>query len=194
MNRVRSSGVPSDDQTPGAISIDIATARDAIQLAAMRAAIARDMTRQYGEGGWSAIPGKATVLRQVRASRVLVARVANDIVGTVRLISANSPGFDSSAFTPVSSALYVLGLAVAPAARLLGVGRRLMDAAKAAVPAWPADALWLDAYDGAAGAGPFYRRCGFREVGRSMFNGVPLIYFEWLPASDGARPALATPP
>ena len=167
------------------ISIDIATVRDAIHLAAMRAAIAREMTREYGEGGWSAIPGKATVLRQIRASRVYVARQANDIVGTVRLTSANSAAFDASAFTPVSSALYVLGLAVAPAARRLGVGRRLMDAAQAALPAWPADALWLDTYDGAAGAGPFYRRCGFREVGRTTLNGVPLIYFEWLPASEG---------
>jgi ribosomal protein S18 acetylase RimI-like enzyme len=160
-------------------------AQDASQLVALRATVARDMNRQHGEGGWSAIPGKATVLRQIRASRVFVARLANDIVGTVRLTPAKSLVFDSSGFTPVSSALYVLGLAVAPAARHLGVGRRLMDAAKAAVPAWPADALWLDAYDSAVGAGPFYRRCGFREVRRATFNGVSLIYFEWLPASEG---------
>jgi ribosomal protein S18 acetylase RimI-like enzyme len=173
--------------------MDVATARDASRLAALRAAVARDMTRQHGDGGWSVIPGKATVLRQIKASRVLIARMAEEIVGTVRLMPANSSVFDTSAFTPVSSALYVFGLAVAPAARHLGVGRRLMDAAKAAVPAWPADALWLDAYDSAAGAGPFYRRCGFREVRRAMFNGVPLIYFEWLAAvecsgaSGGAR-------
>jgi len=167
------------------ISIGVATARDASPLAALRAAVARDMKRQHGEGGWSAIPGKATVLRQIRASRVLVARASDEIVGTVRLTSANSAAFDSSAFTPVASALYVLGLAVAPTARHRGIGRRLMDAAKAAARAWPVEALWLDAYDGAAGAGPFYRRCGFREVGRTTFDGVPLIYLEWLTASQG---------
>lgn len=174
----------AEDRTSSDISIVVATARDARPLAALRAAVAQEMTRQHGEGGWSVIPGKATVLRQIRASRVLVARVANEIVGTVRLTSAKLWAFDSSAFAPVSSALYVLGLAVAPSARNLGIGRRLMDAAKAAVPAWPADALWLDAYDGAAGAGPFYRRCGFHEVGRTTFDGVPLIYFEWLPARE----------
>ena len=172
------------ERTLGEISIGVATTQDASQVAALRDAVARDMNRQHGEGGWSAIPGTATVLRQLRASRVLIARLASDIVGTVRLTPAKSIVFDSSAFTPVSTALYVLGLAVAPAARHLGVGRRLMDAAKAAAPAWPADALWLDAYDSAVGAGPFYRRCGFREVRRDTFNGVPLIYFEWLVASE----------
>lgn len=143
------------------------------------------MTRQFGEGDWSAIPGKATVLKQIRASRVLVARLEDEIVGTVRLTSANLGVIDTSAFTPVSSALYVLGLAVAPRARHLGVGRRLMEAAKAAVTGWPAEALWLDAYDNAAGVGSFYRQCGFREVGRTRFNGLPLIWFEWLaPGTD----------
>jgi GNAT superfamily N-acetyltransferase len=172
------------DRSPGEISIRVATAQDASGLAALRAVIARDMTAQHGDGGWSVIPGKATVMRQIRASHVLIARVADEIVGTVRLMPANSRAFDSSAFTPVMLALYVFGLAVAPSSRHLGVGRRLMDAAKAALAAWPAGALWLDAYDGAAGAGPFYRRCGFREVRRGSFNGVPLIYFEWLPASE----------
>jgi hypothetical protein len=46
--------------------------------------------------------------------------------------------------------------------------------------AWPSDALRLDAYDHAAGAGPFYATCGFREVGRVTYRGVPLIYFELL--------------
>jgi len=36
----------------------------------------------------------------------------------------------------------------------------------------------LDAYDGAAGAGRFYAKCGFLEVGRKIYRGVPLVYFE----------------
>ena len=56
-----------------------------------------------------------------------------------------------------------------------------MQAAKESVRSWPADAVWLDAYDDAAGAGGFYKRCGFREVARTRFAQVPLIYFEWLP-------------
>jgi GNAT superfamily N-acetyltransferase len=61
-----------------------------------------------------------------------------------------------------------------------GVGRRLLEEAKIVAAAWPCDAIRLDAYDAAAGAGPFYAKCGFREVGRMTYRGVPLIYFELL--------------
>lgn len=44
----------------------------------------------------------------------------------------------------------------------------------------PADAICLDAYDAAAGAGPFYAKCGFREVGRASYRGTPLVYYEML--------------
>jgi hypothetical protein len=35
-------------------------------------------------------------------------------------------------------------------------------------------------FDGEAGAGAFYAKCGFREVGRVVYRNVPLIYFEML--------------
>ena len=43
-----------------------------------------------------------------------------------------------------------------------------------------ADAIRLDAYDAEAGAGEFYVKCGFREVGRVAYRGVPLTYYERL--------------
>jgi hypothetical protein len=46
--------------------------------------------------------------------------------------------------------------------------------------AWPADALRTSAYNGAAGAGPFYARCGFHEVGRVTYRKVPIIFFEMI--------------
>jgi GNAT superfamily N-acetyltransferase len=55
-----------------------------------------------------------------------------------------------------------------------------MEEAKAVARAWPADAIRLDAYDHEAGAGEFYRKCGFKEVGRVTYRGVPLVYFELL--------------
>src|SRR5690348_17830182 len=48
---------------------------------------------------------------------------------------------------------------------------RSLAAALEFCKAWPADALWLDAYDAPYGAGGFYRRCGFREVGRPSYRG-----------------------
>lgn len=53
-----------------------------------------------------------------------------------------------------------------------------MTEAERVAQEWPADAIRLDAYDAEAGAGDFYRKCGFREVGRVSYRGVPLIYFE----------------
>jgi hypothetical protein len=44
--------------------------------------------------------------------------------------------------------------------------------------AWPADAIRLDAFDAEAGAGCFYRKCGFREIARVTYKGAPLVYFE----------------
>ncbi|HEY1600831.1 MAG TPA: hypothetical protein VGG64_14580 [Pirellulales bacterium] len=45
---------------------------------------------------------------------------------------------------------------------------------------WPADAVRLDAYDASAGAGGFYSHCGFSEVGRPVYRGAPLVYYELL--------------
>jgi GNAT superfamily N-acetyltransferase len=165
---------------PEKISISKAKLGDARALAALRSAVARGMTRQYGEGHWSRCPSKAEVLRQLRASQVLVARRGTEIIGTVRLARAIPWAIDSSSFTPVESAIYVLGLAVAPECRGTGIGRRLMDAAKDSARSWRAQALWLDAYEHRAGAGPFYMKCGFKRVGSTKYREVPLVYFEWL--------------
>jgi predicted N-acetyltransferase YhbS len=160
------------------LSITAATATDVEPLAAMRAAVSRDMERRFGPGGWSAIASKAEVLKQLRASRVLVARLDDRIVGTVRLTIARTALFDASAFTPVATAVYLLGMAVAPEAQGRRVGARLLEAAKAAARAWPADAVWLDTDDHAAGAGSYYRARGFTEVGRMQLADRSLILFE----------------
>jgi hypothetical protein len=46
--------------------------------------------------------------------------------------------------------------------------------------AWPAGAVRTSAYDGAAGAGPFYAKCGFREMGRVTYRTIPMIFFEMI--------------
>jgi ribosomal protein S18 acetylase RimI-like enzyme len=161
-------------------TISVASRNDAAALAAMRSAVARGMTERFGHGHWSAYPSRAEVARQLRASLVLVARSGAQIIGTVRLVRALPGLFDAGAFTPVANPWYVLGLAVAPQCRGQGVGRELMDAAKEAARSRGADALWLDAYVHEAGAGPFYEKCGFRQVGRTQYREVPLNYYEWL--------------
>jgi ribosomal protein S18 acetylase RimI-like enzyme len=116
----------------------------------------------------------------VMTSRVLVARRGGEIVGTVRLQSKKPWAIDLSYFARVPKAVYLHDLAVAPDARGAGIGRRLVEEATLMARAWPSDAIRLDAYDHAAGAGRFYETCGFREVGRVRYRGVALIYFERL--------------
>jgi GNAT superfamily N-acetyltransferase len=169
--------------------------RDAQAIADLRGAVALDMTRLHGPGHWSSRPSRAEVMRQLRASHVLIARQDARIVGTVRLATANPLLFDSGSFTSVETAIYVLGLAVAPECRRQGIGRQIIEAAKDVARSRPAQALWLDAYDSEVGAGPFYSRCGFRRVGPSTFKAstfkastikantfkeVKLVYYEWL--------------
>ena len=57
-------------------------------------------------------------------------------------------------------------------------GALLLDEAVHQARAWPADAIRLDAFDANAGAGEFYAKCGFREVGRVIYRKNPLIYYE----------------
>jgi GNAT superfamily N-acetyltransferase len=71
-------------------------------------------------------------------------------------------------------------MAVAPPLQRKGIGRRCLEHAQQVAIAWPADALRLDAYDAEAGAGAFYARCGFTEVGRASYRSTPLAYFERL--------------
>ena len=44
----------------------------------------------------------------------------------------------------------------------------------------PVTAIRLDAWDSTAGAGPFYAKCGYREVARVVYHGNPLVYYERL--------------
>jgi predicted N-acetyltransferase YhbS len=172
--------VSSPNSLPSNLTITLANSDDVKALTTLRTAISQDMTERFGEGAWSMVPSKVVVVKQMRASRVLVARRDSKLVGTVRLATARQGAFDSSAFTPVTNALYVLGLAVAPGSRNLGIGRALMEASKEMARSSSTEALWLDAYDHAAGAGEFYSRCGFRRVGKTALNQPPLIYYEWL--------------
>jgi len=169
------------------ISISIASLSDARAIVALRTAVARGMAQDFGEGPWSVCPGDAEVAQQLFVSHVLVARRDAEIIGTVRLAPVTQSAIDATSFTPVATSLYVLGLAVARECRGMGVGRLLMDAAKDAARSRSANALWLDAYEHAAGAGLFYIKCGFRERGRTAHDGMPLTCYEWLETGEGGH-------
>jgi GNAT superfamily N-acetyltransferase len=151
---------------------------DAAAIAALRTAAADRLTDQYGHGHWSGAVTKKAVLRAVRSALVLVARSGRDVVGTLTLATKKPWAIDPKYFTKVDRPLYLTDMAVDPAVQRTGIGRQLLREAAAVARAWPADAIRLDSYDAAAGAGPFYAKCGLREVGRVRYRGTPLIYFE----------------
>ena len=86
--------------------------------------------------------------------------------------------------TPVAKAVYLHDVNVDPPLQRTGVGRDMIERAKRVAREWPVEAIRLDAYDGPSGGGPFYRKCGFTEVGRVVYRGVPLNYFEFLVSAD----------
>jgi GNAT superfamily N-acetyltransferase len=162
------------------VKLSKATSRDAVAIAKLRNAAAAHLTEVHGKGHWSGCVTERGVLFHLSFCRVLLARIDRKLAGTVSLQARKPWAIDTSYFTAVRRPLYLTSMAVAPKAQGKGVGRLLMEAAEAAARAWPAEAIRLDAYDHAAGASAFYAACGFREVGRTGYRGVPLVYFERL--------------
>jgi len=156
----------------------LATPDDAAAIAAVRVAAADRLTRDFGDGHWSAHTNEASVLRDMKASRVLAMRADDRIVGTLTLQTKRPWAIDVLYFTPCKKALYLINMAVAPDHQRLGIGRALLDEALRVARSFPADAIRLDAYQDPAGAGPFYRKCGYTQVGGATYRGVPLLYFE----------------
>jgi GNAT superfamily N-acetyltransferase len=163
--------------------VSVAVPSDASALAELHNEVAELLTREHGKGHWSSRTSEKGVLWSLRISRVYVARSRGKrgrIVATFGLQVRKPWAIDVSYFTPVPRPLYLVGLAVAPRLQSRGLGRRLLAAAVAEAKAWPADAIRLDAYDTAAGAGSFYASAGFRERGRVEYKGTALRYFEML--------------
>jgi GNAT superfamily N-acetyltransferase len=158
----------------------LATEDDVPALAALRATVATHLTRAHGRGHWSSVGTEAGMARTVRSTRVLVARNGGRITGMLTLATRKPWAIDTAYFTPVDRPLYLVNMAVDPISHGHGVGRRLLDEAAIIARSVPAQSIRLDAYDAPAGAGPFYAKCGYREVGRVTYRNTPLIYYERL--------------
>lgn len=160
------------------LSFTIADEPDAEEIADLRTRVASEMTRRHGRGHWSTPATASAVLSGIRTSRVVNARDAGRLVGTLRLTPRKPWAIDLSYFADAARPVYLLDMAVEPLRQRQGIGRGLLAAAEQVVRDWAGDAIRLDAYDSAAGAGPFYARCGYRDVGHVVYRGVALIYFE----------------
>jgi len=161
-------------------AIEAAGLDDAGAIAALQTRVAERLTDQHGIGHWSAAVTSQSVARAIQSSTVLVGRDGGAIVSTLRLVSKKPWAIDPAYFTRVRHPIYLLSMAVEPARQRAGLGRLMLEEAAAVGRRWPGDAIRLDAYNHPAGAGPFYAKCGYREVGRATYRGVPLSYYEML--------------
>ena len=155
-----------------------ATPAEASAIAILRTLVALDLTRRYGKGHWSSAATERGVLNDLRTGSVLIARRRGRLIATLRLATKKPWAIDVAYFTPCVRPLYLTSMAVTPDLQGAGVGTRCLGLVQQVAREWPADMIRLDAYDGPAGAGAFYRKCGFRETGRVVYHGNPLVYFE----------------
>jgi GNAT superfamily N-acetyltransferase len=161
------------------IRVDLATPEDVPGIVAVRVNAAEELTARFGGGHWSGHATVRGVAWDMRQGRVLVARRGSRIVGTLKVTTRKPWSIDISYFIPCKRPWYLTNMAVDPAHQRLGIGKRLVLEAVRLVREWGGEALRLDAYDDAnAGAGPFYEKCGFSEVGRATYRITPLIYYE----------------
>lgn len=158
----------------------LASAEDAADISALLVAAADDLTARHGRGPWSRAPSERGVLATLRGDAHVWLAVRGRALAATWTLSRRKPwAIDLSHFTAgVVHPYYLTSMAVAPALQWRGVGQRCVAHAIEWAGDADAGALRLDAYDGAGGAGGFYARCGFTEVGRASYRGTALVYYE----------------
>jgi GNAT superfamily N-acetyltransferase len=162
------------------VTLKQATAVQARAIAKLRTATNEKLTRDFGRGPWSATVTEKGILYALRMGRVYIARDGRTLVGTLQLATTKPWSIDRSYFSKRERPLYLMAMAVEPDRQRHGIGRAMLEDVNRVVRAWPGDAIRLDAYDLAGGAGGFYAKCGYRETGRVTYRGAPFIYYERL--------------
>jgi GNAT superfamily N-acetyltransferase len=165
---------------PMKLVFTLAGPADSPALAELRSRAARALTERYGQGHWSAETSERGAVADLRHAEVWIARRRTAMVGTFRLATKKPWAIDRSYFSDCKRPIYLTNMAVHPDLQGQGIGRRCLEHAIDRVRDWPGDSICLDAYDADAGAGAFYAKCGFREVGRVVYRSTPLIYYELL--------------
>jgi GNAT superfamily N-acetyltransferase len=160
------------------LTLERATSSDAGAIAELRNAVADDLERRHGPGPGMGHCTDKGVLYDFRNAQLYAARDRGRIIASLVLATRKPWSIDRSLFTPCPRPLYLIAMVVAPDRQRQGVGRRCLDEAARIARAFPSQAIWLDAYDAPSGAGGFYAKCGYREVGRATYRKAPLIYFE----------------
>lgn len=162
------------------IRLDPATADDAADLTRMREAVNQRLRQDFGDGFWVGKPTERAALCDIRLCMVYIARYRGRLIASLALQWKKPWAIDRKFLTPGRRSLFLTRMAVDPKFQRQDIGRKCLDEARRIAKEQKADSICLDAFDCAAGAGRFYARCGFREIGRAAYRTIPHIYYEAL--------------
>jgi GNAT superfamily N-acetyltransferase len=160
------------------MKLAIATAKDAAEVAALHCAVNEALTARYGKGAWSGRSSEKSVRFQMTRGTIYILRRRGAVVATFTLSTRKPWAIDRGYYSEGERPLYLTGMAVEPRQQRRGIGAAVLGELPAIVRMWPADSVRLCAFAGAAGAGDFYRKCGFRLVRQASYKGTPHDYFD----------------
>lgn len=160
------------------LALDAASPDDAGEVFALKRAIAERLTEQFGKGPWSSYGSEDAVARALESPTLWICRDGGELIAMLRLATKKPWAIDTAYFAAAQTPLYLTDMAVAPALQGRGIGRDCLREAERIAREFPAQSIRLDAYDAPAGAGAFYAKCGYAEVGRVVFKATPLVYYE----------------
>jgi GNAT superfamily N-acetyltransferase len=163
------------------LKLVLASADDIPELVAMRERVSQNLAEKFGEGFWAGRPTEGGERFLMRIGQVYIARYRGRLIATLALTTRKPWSIDVKNFRSSARPLYLRAMAVEPAKQGKGVGRKCIAEVRRIATETGHDVIRLDAFDCAAGAGEFYRKCGFAEVARVVYKGVPLIDFEMVP-------------
>ena len=170
----------SEPDADGDLRLELASPDEAEAIARLRTETDAHLAASYHRKA-GITTDRGVLADMKRGNQVFVARRGNELLATLTLGTRKPWAIDPQYFTPAHRPLYLTSMAVHPKAQRKGTGRWCLDEARRIAAAWPegpADWIRLDAYDANYGAGEFYAKCGYREVGRVTYRKAPLIYYE----------------
>jgi GNAT superfamily N-acetyltransferase len=154
---------------------DVGTVREIL------AAAAADLTACFGDGHWSTVRAIETLRKYADNGDLCLVEANSIAVGTLRLTDRKIGFYRNDWFArPDDPAGYLLDMAVHPNHQRRGIGRRSLQLTEQLARGAGLRAIRLDAYVGPAGAGDFYKKCGYALMHAGAFKGVALEYFEKL--------------
>jgi len=160
------------------VTLRVASAEDATDLVALHTAANEDLAARHGIQ--TGAVSERGILFSMQRGTAYLARHRGKPIATLRLSKRKPWAIDRKYFAGCARPLFLTSMAVHPKMQGKGIGRACLAQVARFAREWPADAIYLDAFDRPWGAGGFYAKCGYCEVGRGTYRAEPLIYYEML--------------